>query len=259
MNLQYFGKADQDTSLMDVERFMRLLDKAGDLQRACALFDGVLKQNDMGLISVFFVDMKGEKPAIRPYTNAHEALRNTGVKLREFGGCPILRESKARKHAFAVSSIDHSKYNGFLGRRFFQEFGKLPFNDAAVIPVILGDGLGVFVIGLGKQRFSSEVKSDLISLVSIYATGLICRFPEVLNLFKTKCLTSVEAKVLLFCSNGKNLSEISELLRLSELSVRMIIANAAEKLGTKTTEQTVARAIAMGEFSNMQMGDCDFL
>ena len=207
----------------------------------------------------FFADMKDEQPAIRPFTNVSEALRYASVRLREFGGCPIMREAKTRKHPFRYGSIDKSNYPGFLERRFFQEFEKLQYADVAVVPIVIGRGLTTFTIGLKDKQFAGELRNDLISLVCVYSTCLISRYPELIGRFKSTTLNNTEAKILLFCSNGNSLDEIGELLGLSELSIRMILDNAVKKLGTTSRAQAIAKSMAMGELSNLQIGEYDII
>ena len=59
-------------------------------------------------------------------------------------------------------------------------------------------------------------------------------------------LTPREKQCLLWLADGKTQTEISDILSISERTVRFHLQNAMQKLGTVTHQQTVVRAVTRG-------------
>jgi DNA-binding CsgD family transcriptional regulator len=67
--------------------------------------------------------------------------------------------------------------------------------------------------------------------------------------FKFNLLSERERECLLWLCAGLRVSAIASTLSISESAVRLYISNAKLKLGAKTREQAVARAIFSGEIT----------
>lgn len=225
---------------------------AKDVNSACAVLEMQLRLLDHELLSVKFCDLLDEKPAIRPFGGYPRAISEMAGKLQGAGGCPISREAQQRLSPFDAMSIDQSNHSDFLSGRFLQELKKMKHAHIAVIPVVFGRGLAVYSIGLNEKRFEGRLRETLINFICNATASLIGQFPEVSKLFEAKQLSSIEARSVLLCSNGRSDLEIGKVLNLSEHTVNILMSNAAKKLGAKNRSHLTSKALALGEISNMQ-------
>ena len=88
---------------------------------------------------------------------------------------------------------------------------------------------------------------------------MICRFPELSTLFAPKVLSTLQATVLMFAIQGFSNDQIARSIGLSDVAIGVVIKSAQKALGAANLAQTVARALALGEFSHMQIGEHDLI
>jgi len=243
---------DDKVAELDAVALAKLLSLTADVEAACEILDEQLNIQGNDLLSVKFCDLMDEKPAIRPFGRYPRVVSEMATELRQIGGCPISREAQLRLRPFDAMEIEKSAYPDFLSARFLQELKKMDHKHIAVIPIILGRGLGVFTVGLNEQRFEGRKKDALVNFICAATSCLVSHFPEVSTIFETKKLFSMESQCVLLCSNGHTDAEIGKVMNLSEITVAMILSRAAEKLGAKSRAHLVSKALAAGEISNMQ-------
>lgn len=179
--------------------------------------------------------------------------------MQEVGGCPPKKEAQKQLHAFDWKQIPKSEYPDFLSQRFLAEVDKLSYAMVFAVPVIIGRGIAVFTVGIHEHRMGSRAREEVITAVCQIATAMISRFPELATLFESKKLSTLQSTVLAFAVQGFSNREISESIGLGEVAVGLVIKSAQEKLGASNLAQTVAKALALGEFSHMQIGDHDLI
>ena len=123
------------------------------------------------------------------------------------------------------------------------------------MPVLIGTGLAIFSVGTLEKKLDEVSRSDLINTICQMTVALIGRFPELTKLFATRRLNTIEAEMLLFCSNGYSNSEVAEIFSLSETTVNLVFDSASRKLGARNQAHAVSKAVAIGEISNLQLGE----
>ncbi len=242
----------QNAVLTDLRRITRLISGSSDLQSSCLLLMNYFSRQDMELRSVAFCDLENEYPTINAFRIDPKGLKNFATELHKTTGCPDLRKAVECRHPFDALQMNKNEQHDFLSKRYLEELTKLGYQSIAIIPVRIGRGLAVFSIGLLASSFAGELRSSLISTTCQITIAIISRFPDVTKLFETRCLNTLEAKLMLFCSNGISNSEIGNIINLSERTVNMVFDNAAAKIGAKNQAHAVSMAIALGEISNLQ-------
>jgi len=228
------------------------ISKANNLEAACDAAADYLSLFDMELLCVFFCDLENEYEEISAYQKLPFGLSELIPALHDAGKRPIRNHVYKTMRPFSWADLPEPSPQDFLLRKFKSEVSRLPYSVIMSVPVAIGRGVGVFSIGMKGQGNSAHISGDIVTNVCQIAVALIGRFPELATLFELKLLRTLEAEALLFATNGHNNNEIAQYLGLSELTVEVIFDSAAKRLGAKNLSQTVAKALALGEISNMQ-------
>ena len=249
------SSANPITGLFDLRKTVRLISKADDVHSACLYLKSLLADNKTSLFGVTFCDLQSGSSSIRAFCGYPEALQKMSSKLKVRGTCPIVNESIRLGRTFDLLQVDRDQYSDFLGKRYFEELEKLGHRHVAVVPLMLGRGLAIFTIGTNDRHLDGDLKSLLINSICQTTFAIIDRFPNVTKLFEARNISTVEAEALLLCSNGYSNSEISEFFGLSETTVTLMFDNASRKLGTRNQAHAVAKAVAIGEISNLHLGE----
>ena len=236
-----------------------LISNSEDLHSACLLVKEYFSHNGVDLLGVTFCDLVGEHPAMRPFRQYPDTVIQLSLQLRERGGCPVVGEAKRLCHPFDALQIESARYPEFLSQRFLKELRKLGHYHIPVTPVMLGRGLAIFSTGFREKAFDNEAKVLLVNTICQVTAAIIGRFPEVTKLFEPESLSTIEAEMLLFSSNGSSTSEIASQLGWSEIAVNMILDSAVRKLGARSRAHAVTRALVLGEISNMQIGEHELI
>ncbi|MEP0944730.1 MAG: LuxR C-terminal-related transcriptional regulator [Rhizobiaceae bacterium] len=247
------------TSQSEIRATLQRLSKSSNLRDACDIAQEYFRHLDVDLVSVIFCSNDDSVPAIRPFRNLPQALVDLAPKMQELGGCPIKREAQWRLRPFDWKQISKSDHPDFMFQRFLSEVDKLSYAMVLAVPVIIGRGIAVFSVGIDEHRVGSQVREDVMTAICQIATAMISRFPELATLFEAKKLTTLQATVMLFAIQGFSNKAIAESLGLGEVAVNLVIRSAQEKLGASNFAQAVAKALAMGEFAHMQIGDHDLI
>ena len=247
------------TSHAEIRAILQQLNKSSNLQDACDVASDYFRQHDHDLVSVIFCSDDDSVPAIRPFRNLPQSLINLAPKLQEVGGCPPKKEAQRLLQPFDWKHIPRSEHPQFLCQRFLSEVEKLSYAMVLAVPVVIGRGIAVFSVGIHERNLGPQAREDVIIAVCQIATAMISRFPELANLFEAKRLSTVQATVMMFSVQGFTNREIAESVGLGELAVSMVLRSAQEKLGAANLAQAVAKALALGEFSHLQIGDHDLI
>lgn len=247
------------TSQAEIRAILQQLSKSSNLQDACDVAFEYFRKNDHDLVSVIFCSDDDSVPAIRPFRNLPQSLIDLAPKLQEVGGCPPKKEAQRLLQPFDWKHIPRGEHPQFLCQRFLSEVEKLPYAMVLAVPVVIGRGIAVFSVGIHERNLGPQVREDVIIAVCQIATAMISRFPELANLFEAKLLSTVQATVMMFAVQGFTNREIAESIGLGELAIGMVLKSAQEKLGAANLAQAVAKALALGEFSHMQIGDHDLI
>jgi len=247
------NSASLKNTFVDLRETIGLISTADDVHTVCLHLEKHLAANGIKLFGVTFCDLRSRKPTIRPFCGYPEALRKMSGSLKETGGCPVVNESLRLGCSFDLLQVDRSLYSDFMGKRYFEELDKLEHVHIPVVPLMLGQGLGIFIIGTHDQRLDGDFKASLVNTVCQTTFAMIDRFPDITKLFESRILSTIEAETLLLCSNGYRNSEIGKIFGVSELTVKLIFDSAARKLGSKSQAHVVAKALAMGEISNLNL------
>lgn len=219
---------------------------ASDLEQCCELVAQYTRLNGGELLTVKFCDWTGQEPTVRPYSRYPDGVRAIGRQLQEFGGCAISQESKARLTAFSYSSIERSKYNTLLHRRFFQEVDKLGYRDIAIFPVVVGRGMAIANVGI-KVPFDERTRSMASGIASHVSAAIAAKFPEVGRLFDGKVLTDIETRILGAFAKGETEEVIGKSMNLGSFTISAVWQSAASKLGAHNRYDAIKRAITIGE------------
>ena len=258
--LKLVEKVDvQRASQTELRAILQRLSKSSNLQDACDVASEYFRHHDHDLVSVIFCSNDDSVPAIRPFRNLPQSLIELAPKLQEIGGCPPKKEAQRLLQPFDWKHIPRSEHLQFLSQRFLTEVDKLPYAMVLAVPVVIGKGIAVFSVGIHDHNHGPQAREEVIVAVCQIATAMISRFPELANLFESKLLTTVQATVMLFAIQGFSNREISESIGLGEMAVGMIMKSAQQKLGAANLAQAVAKALALGEFAHMQIGDHDLI
>lgn len=235
--------------------FQTLTDKISNsdtLEEACVTASDYLMLSNLDLLCVFFCDVKNGHKEISAYQKLPFELTELVPSLHSANKRPVRNHAFETMKPFNWAELPEPRGQDFLLKKFKSEVNRLPYNFVMSVPVAIGRGVGVFSIGVKNPGSYAQLSGDIITDICQIAVALIGRFPELATLFELKKLRTLEAEALLFATNGHNNCEISRFLGLSELTVEIIFESAAKRLDAKNLPQTIAKALAMGEISNMQ-------
>ena len=252
-NTIQFDPLESGTS--DIRKVTRMISASADVSSACEIMARHLKHLDLTLISVVFCDLDGMHAPIRPYRDMPQSLILLSTQFQELGGCPNIKEAERLRKPFDALQIDRNKYPDFLDQRFLDELAKLGHRHVLVLPIALGRGLANIVIGTGNQSISVELQAELFSSIGQCFGAVVTRFPEITKLFAPKILSAIQAKILFLLSIGMSRSEITGLLDVGQHTIGMLLADAQQRLRATSTTHALAKALALGEFSNMNIGE----
>ncbi|MEX0346127.1 MAG: hypothetical protein AB3N20_14480 [Rhizobiaceae bacterium] len=238
----------------NIRKVIRLIASASDVNDACKILARHLKHIELKLICVNFCNLEGENASIRPYRDMPEALTTLSNQFHLLGVCPIIREAKKDRRPFDALNLNRNVYCEFLEQRFLDELSKLGHRHVLVLPAAFGRGLANVVVGTGEREISLQLQAELFARVGQSLAAIITRFPDITKLFETKCLSTLQAEILFLISIGTSLDDISRLTGRGDLVINALLKNAQERLNANSIPHAVARALALGEFSNMNLG-----
>ena len=223
-----------------------LLD-SNTLEVACEHLGAYLRELKCELLSVKFQDSAPNGTHFRPYANLPAEVAKIGVKFPHTSGCPLLREAKRRLQAFDWYTVDVSRYNDFLDRRFLSELQKTGHKHIAVVPVLVGRAIAQINIGLHEQPFEGQTKEAILEAVGQTIPTLIKQFPEIGTIFEKKHLSEFERKIVSKMCMGASDSEIVEELGVSVHTINKVVSNATSKLEASNRFQMIFKASRLGE------------
>ena len=249
----------ETTSHYEIRAVLQLVSECSNLNEACAIAQKCVKHLGHDLVSVIFCSNDDSLPAIRPFRDLPKSLVDLAPQMHKVGGCPPKKEAQRLLQPFDWKSIPRTNYSDFLSQRFLSEVQKLPYSSVFAVPVVIGGGIGVFSVGITDPKLDPQRREDLILALCQIATAMISRFPELSKLFEPKNLSTLQASSLLFAIQGLSNSQIADSLGLGEVAVGLVLKSAQEKLKATNLAQTIAKALAFGEFSHMQIGEHDLI
>ncbi|WP_168193166.1 helix-turn-helix transcriptional regulator [Rhodophyticola sp. CCM32] len=159
-----------------------------------------------------------------------------------------------RNMAAAAVITDPGRFPGIDGRQadFLEVTRALGVTHAICVPVSTSAQaeFGGWVIGGTEDEASFKRYYDIAG-AELQLAGLLA-FERISAITHLKheagaCLSPRERECLLWLSAGLRVAMIATRLGISESAVTLYILNARRKLGAKTREQAVARAILSGE------------
>jgi len=203
----------------------------------------IARKSGSGLQSTFFMsDLPDE---------FSKAYRNDGL----VGVDPFLQFSCNSLSAKKVATDDLACFKGASAKH--QAF----LDQAADSGAVAGVGIPVRTTGsehFGGWLFSSGEKRDVFDLLDkdhgreAHLAGVLA-YERMVSIgfgkLGQRLLSGRERECLLWLCAGLRVSMIAEKLSISESAVNLYISNAKHKLGAKTREQAVARAIFSGEIN----------
>ena len=247
------------TSELEIRAVLHAINKSSSLNGACLVAQKYFRQLDHDLVSVIFCSNDDTEPTIRPFRNLPQRLVDLAPKLQQFGGCPVKKEAQRLLQPFDWMTISKSTYCDFMSQRFLSEVQKLPYASIFAVPVVIGSGIGVFSVGIMDTDLAAEKREEIIVAVCQITTAMISRFPELSKLFEPKTLSALQASALLFAIQGLSNSQIAESLGIGEVATSILLKSAQHKLQASNLAQAVAKALAYGELSHMQIGKHDLI
>lgn len=160
---------------------------------------------------------------------------------------PVVQESRRSHLPFAWRFIINRSGLTPEQRRLFEEAAEYGISDGFTIPFHGADGCFASMsfafssLGELKQAMESQTK---LKLLAVYYHTAVERLLDA-DVPVTD-LSAVERQCLTWAAGGRSLGEISDLARRPEPEVAFALRSVREKLGTATTAQAVAKAIAHG-------------
>ena len=225
------------------------------LQEACVIADEFLQLRGSELLCLSFYDMENVENVVRPYKKMPQSVVNLGIQLRDKGGCPLIRESIRLLRPFDINEIDQTQYRDFISSRFLDELGKIFAGNMFFVPVVMAQGLALFIVTSKDSHLSGDEKISIVDAVCQISVAIISRFPQITRIFESKRLSTIEAEALFLNSNGYSDVEIGQFLNLNETTIGLLMKSVAKKLKARNRSQMIANALALSEISNMQIRD----
>lgn len=246
---QSFQQIDVGSTGFDL-RFLTVdLSEAADIFEACAVLEKHFLSSGYTLLSVKFRNLSDNSSALHPFGKLPCPLavlsQPADTDQRTMDQAPL------RFAPFDAMAVDASRYPDFMSRRFLDELTKLGHRHIAVIPVVIGDGLALYTVGLNDVPFSGERRDMLVNIICHATVSILSRFPEAAMLFKPNQLSLTEAEIVLLLANGNTIGEIAENLGYSEFTVSHVVDSASGKLGARSRAHLVAKALGACELANM--------
>jgi len=156
---------------------------------------------------------------------------------------PVVRKIlRTKTAAFRWNTLEPEGYlNAKRGRRVLQEAKEFGIHDGFVCPIVHTNGDMVIVTFCGDVLDDDPRLVPSLHLIALYYHR---RFKELQGLDKSAVplLTPREEKCLTLAARGKTDWEISEILSISESTVRTYIERAKQKFGVATKIQAIVAA-----------------
>lgn len=162
---------------------------------------------------------------------------------------PVLLESQRTHLPFAWRFL-HNRAAGLTPeqKRLFAEAAEHGICDGFTIPFHTSGGCFAalsFAFGSLEELKQVMAAQPKLKLLAVYYHTAIERLLEC-RLGDEDELSTMERQCLSWTANGHSLWEISALAHRPENDIAFALRSAREKLGTATTQQAVAKAIAQG-------------
>jgi len=170
------------------------------------------------------------------------------VEARYFEFDPVVIESERNPLPFTWRFVANRGDLTARQRRLFDEAAEFGIVHGLTIPFHGWEGrtgLLCFAFGSAKRHREAMAAQPNLRLLALYYHAAIERLLEAEEATSTG-LSAMERQCLTWTAAGRSLWEISVGLHRAEADVAGALAMARAKLGTITTDQAVAKAVACG-------------
>jgi len=165
---------------------------------------------------------------------------------------PVVREGPKQVLPFQWSSLTYGQDLTDRQRDFFTEADDFGVAEGIGIPVLSPTGAHAMVSMVtntsskGLNSILNAHASDIHIIALAFHNAIRDFNTDVTNERPAPCLTARELECLIWSANGKSMSDIGCILRISDRTVEFHLKNARDKLGCATTIQAVIRATSLG-------------
>ena len=135
--------------------------------------------------------------------------------------------------------------NDTAARRIMDEARDFRLQDGITIPQLTIDGMRIGVSFAGDRIDKSSSAVTELTVLATYAVNRALQL-RAANWCETVHLAPRERECLLWLSEGKTYSDISDILGISDKAVEKYLAQARTRLNALTSAQAVANAIRLG-------------
>ena len=232
---------------VDLTLIIEQLRVSDSLEAASETLKSFLGQFDIRLMSVKFADSWDQCPAIRPLSGYPHCIGEVCVKLQSQGGCPFTKEAISRLEPFELNDIDRSKYASPLDNKFFMTLEQECLHDILIVPIKIKRALALYTMDLSSAKFNTITKSSVYEIFEAATREFVSQFPAISTLFEQTHFSKIEGQILAMQCLGFSAERIVAETELSELTIKHILKNAAEKIGAKNMEQLIYRAMRLNE------------
>ncbi|MDE7547007.1 autoinducer binding domain-containing protein [Acetobacter fabarum] len=156
---------------------------------------------------------------------------------------PVIENARHKFSPYDWNSINIRNNDQKKMMREFQDTG---FKSGYVVPLPVSPSM-LLLVGIASN--DTEINFRDRAMLQIAVNHYHARYMQLINDSpqKEECsLSDRERECLLWSAHGKNTSEISSILRISENTVKYHLKNIMQKLGSHNRIQAVVKAINLG-------------
>ena len=164
---------------------------------------------------------------------------------------PVLIKARQRLVPFVWGPDHRLPAHSKKQKRIMREFAEVGFQYGLTVPLrgFSGEFASlIFSFGNQSDAFNEVVRNrnNELWISALYFHDQIWKTLAGETSTSSIYLTERQIETLKWLATGKSMSDVSDILGVSEYAIRYHVLQAAERLGTPNLTSTVARAIALG-------------
>ena len=245
--------------LEDTQILSDLIFGSRTVKHAISSLSNQLSAASIRLLFAGVYDIRKEEKSFVAYSDFPESLTSLCARFDNRQGCPLVQIALKGKQPFEALNLYLAGFDDFFSMKYLREMKNLNHERIGVFPIFSGSQAFVFFAGYEGSEHEEKVLRLLNTVFCQMVCGLSIKY-------KTENLTDPnyndgdtgdlvagferisrrQKECLFWLAHGKDVTEISKAMNLSEHTVGQCIMNACKILKAKSTSHAIALAVQSG-------------
>ena len=170
------------------------------------------------------------------------------------GLCPVLEKAQALKFPFEALGASYPSRQELSTKRYLVELSRLGHREIGVVPVTIDEMVYLIAVGMRDKQFAGKNRDLIVNVYGQFIAAFAVKFlyssadkaPVQKMTNEEVKLTAREIALLNYTATGSSLSDLSNLLGISEHTVNIYNDVICKKLRVTNITQALVECIRLG-------------